>query len=77
MSVELKNKIEKKKEKEEEKKMKKRKIVLCGLIAVAGLSLASCKKDKKKAPSVEDEVYDTDGGRLDIHINYQGNSGVT
>lgn len=42
--------------------MKKKTIALCGLAAVAGLSLASC---------------GTDTTGLDIYINYQGASGIT
>ena len=43
--------------------MKKKTIALCGLAAVAGLSLASC--------------GGTDTSGLDIYINYSGTSGIT
>lgn len=46
--------------------MKKKTIALCGLVTVAGLSLASC-GGSKEDPSK----------RLDIYLNYQGESGVT
>ena len=43
--------------------MKKKTIALCGLAAVAGLSLASC--------------GGTDTSGLDIYVNYSGTSGIT
>lgn len=71
--------------------MKKKKIALFGLTAaVACLALASC--DENNGPNnggntddnghtyvaaPKDETYATDGGRVDININYSGESGVT
>lgn len=46
--------------------MKKKTIALCGLAAVAGLSLASCGGEKY-----------AENGRVDVHVNYQGDSGIT
>lgn len=73
--------------------MKKKTVALCGIAALAGLSLASCNGNKNLAggekPAITistthnyteapaDEVYDTDGGRLDIHISYKGSEGIT
>lgn len=57
--------------------MKKKTIALCGLVAVAGLSLASCGKKTDDGSKIDEPTYDTDGGELDIHINYQAESGVT
>jgi len=48
--------------------MKKRNFALCGLAAVAALSIASCGGDK--------ETYRA-GGRVDVHLNYNGVQGVT
>ncbi|MCR5112903.1 MAG: hypothetical protein K6A63_03075 [Acholeplasmatales bacterium] len=48
--------------------MKKRNFALCGLAAVAALSIASCGGDK--------ETYRTNG-RVDVHLNYNGVQGVT
>lgn len=72
--------------------MKKKTIALCGLAALATLSLASCKDDEGKddvgaiiknghvydvAPA--DVVYDTElaDNELDVYINYNGESGIT
>lgn len=73
--------------------MKKKTIALCGIAALAGLSLASCKKDgnlgvtEKPAISIStthnyveapaDVTYSTDGGRLDIYVNYSKTDGIT
>lgn len=61
--------------------MKKKKVALLGLTVVAGLSLASC-NDKKPEPDPVDGTtikspYTTDGGRLDVYINYNAESGVS
>ena len=70
--------------------MKKRNFALCGLAIVAGLSIAGCNKDDsnnnggkvnsnahifQEAPA--DEKYDTDGGTVRIHLNYNGAQGIT
>lgn len=55
--------------------MKKKTFALCGLVAVAGLSLASCNNNDDG--KIDEPVYETEGGELDIHINYQAESGVT
>ncbi len=70
--------------------MKKRNFALCGLAVVAGLSIAGCKNDDKptvkpkqafgtyayqEAPA--DEKYDTEAGTVDIHLNYNGQQGIT
>ncbi len=72
--------------------MKTKKVALFGLAAASCLALASCgpsdnanyeEWDAKiddghtyvNAPA--DEVYDSDGGRVDINLNYSGESGIT
>jgi len=71
--------------------MKKRNFALCGLALAAALTVAGC--DKKDDPTGKkqentyqahtfmeapaDTVYTTDGGALDIHLNYQAKQGVT
>lgn len=69
--------------------MKKRNFALCGLAVAAALTVAGCdKKDDggstkntyqahtyQAAPA--DVEYSTDGGRLDIHLNYNGAQGIT
>ena len=71
--------------------MKKRNLAFLGVATVAALSLAGCNNGKKsgtasgvsiksnytytEAPA--DEVYDTDGGRVDVNVNYNGESGIS
>ncbi len=48
--------------------MKKRNFALCGLAAVAALSITSCKPEGEKEPA---------NGTVDVHLNYNGVQGVT
>jgi putative aldouronate transport system substrate-binding protein len=48
--------------------MKKRNFALCGLAAVAALSITSCKPQGEKEPA---------NGTVDVHLNYNGVQGVT
>lgn len=72
--------------------MKTKKVALFGLAAASCLALASCgPKDTSNYESWDarvnddytyvnapaDEVYDSDGGRVDINLNYSGQSGIT
>jgi len=70
--------------------MKKRNFALCGLAVVAGLSIAGCNNDNGTKPTEKktfgtytyelapaDEVYDSEAGTVDIHLNYNGVQGVT
>ena len=70
--------------------MKKRNLALFGVATVAALSLGSCQPQKKSttggvniksyytyAEAPKDEVYDTDGGRLDVSVNYSNSDGIT
>lgn len=71
--------------------MKKKQFILASMAVAAGLALASCngsgtttrtrgnvqtgKHTYTYAP--EDEKYDSEGGNVDVYLNYSGTSGVT
>ena len=70
--------------------MKKRNLGLFGVATVAALSLGSCQPTKTTtsggvniksyytyAEAPKDEVYDTDGGRLDVSVNYSNTDGIS
>ncbi len=69
--------------------MKKRNFALCGLAVVAGLSIAGCNNSSDNSGSKNtfgtytyqeapaDEVYDSEAGTVDIHLNYNGVQGVS
>jgi putative aldouronate transport system substrate-binding protein len=70
--------------------MKKRNLGLFGVATVAALSLGSCQPQKTTtsggvniksyytyAEAPKDEVYDTDGGRLDVSVNYSNTDGIS
>ncbi len=58
--------------------MKKRNFALCGLAAIAALSIASCGDNNPDTPDNSDDEQPLEYlGDVDVHLNYNGVQGVT